>query len=284
VTLSNHTAEKAAAAAARRRAEHDAAMEAYHKIVEEKNAHKQRIRDEISSSWRKGNVWAAFLGYMRLISAFFSLNPKEPVLREPDREETVWESGHQGECRVSDTFAAALDDEWTLILGYHNARGEIDQILVGPSGVFAMEIKYVNGTVYCDGDRWWRDKYDRYDDLVESDVPIQDKTGRGPSKQLNDAAHLLESFLSRRAGVEKVHRIVLFSHESSKIGHLHNVRVDRVETIRGLDPRQMLVPSSAKIDPALTGKIIKLISNDHDYHKTRPRVQKHRTACSPVMH
>ena len=53
----------------------------------------------------------------------------------------------------------ALDDDWTLLRGYRNRRGEIDQLLLGPRGLFAIEVKNLNATVTVDGDRWRADKY-----------------------------------------------------------------------------------------------------------------------------
>jgi len=64
-----------------------------------------------------------------------------------------------------------------LISGYHNPGGEVDQLLVGPSGVLAVEIKFINGKVFCDGDSCWRDKYDKYGNLVQESVPISDRRG-----------------------------------------------------------------------------------------------------------
>jgi len=33
-------------------------------------------------------------------------------------------------------------------------RGEIDHLLLGPLGLFAIEVKSINATVHIDGDRW----------------------------------------------------------------------------------------------------------------------------------
>ena len=75
-------------------------------------------------------------------------------------------------------LARLFDDRWTLVGGYRNAKGELDQLLVGPNGLMAIEIKFINGRVSCDGDRWWRDKYDRYGNLVERALPIVDLAPR----------------------------------------------------------------------------------------------------------
>jgi hypothetical protein len=85
--------------------------------------------------------------------------------RRAGREEIVWASGNQGERRVSEFLSSQLSGDWVLISGYKNSKGEIDQILLGPRGIFAIEIKFLNGVIHCDGDLWQRDKYDKYGNL-----------------------------------------------------------------------------------------------------------------------
>jgi hypothetical protein len=106
-------------------------------------------------------------------------------------------AGIAGEQLVATELGRALDDDWTLLRGYRNRRGEIDQLLLGPRGLFAIEVKNLNATVHVDGDRWRADKYDNYGNLVEQ-RPIADRMGRSPSVQLNEPADDLERFLAER--------------------------------------------------------------------------------------
>ena len=71
-----------------------------------------------------------------------------------------------------------LGDSWTLFRGYRNRRGEIDHLLLGPRGLFAIEVKNLNATVHIDGDRWRADKYDRYGNLVEVSASRLDRDQR----------------------------------------------------------------------------------------------------------
>ena len=105
-------------------------------------------------------------------------------------------AGIAGEQLVATELGRALDDDWTLLRGYRNRRGEIDQLLLGPRGLFAIEVKNLNATVHVDGDRWRADKYDNYGNLVEQ-RPVADRMGRSPSVQLNEPADDLERFLAR---------------------------------------------------------------------------------------
>ena len=76
--------------------------------------------------------------------------PRPPAPRASgsttDREE-ILVAGLAGEELVKTALDGRLDDEWTLIRGYRNRRGEIDHLLLGPRGVVAIEVKYRNATV-----------------------------------------------------------------------------------------------------------------------------------------
>ena len=118
--------------------------------------------------------------------------PSRPRRAPVGDAESVWRAGKEGEDRVAAALDGVLGDDWTLFRGYKNPGGEIDQVLVGPSGVIAIEVKYVNGRVHISGDKWTRDKYDNYGNLVERGASMSDGGGRSPSAQLNAAASRLE--------------------------------------------------------------------------------------------
>ena len=58
-------------------------------------------------------------------------------------------AGIEGEQLVASGLGRVLDDEWTLIRGYRNRRGEIDHLLLGPRGLIAIEGKHRNALVHC---------------------------------------------------------------------------------------------------------------------------------------
>ena len=120
---------------------------------------------------------------------------------DADTEEKI-RAGIAGEQLVAAELGRALGDDWTLLRGYRNRRGEIDHLLLGPGGLFAIEVKNINATVHIDGDRWRADKYDNYGNLVEQ-RPVADRRGRSPSEQLNEPAAELE----RRASTGSVDTI-----------------------------------------------------------------------------
>jgi hypothetical protein len=274
LTLSDHTADKASAAAARREAEYRAATTAYRSALSAREAHLDSHRKAVSEAWRNREIFSVVASVIRLGITHLSSKPRKPVLRDADRDEIVWASGNEGERKVATFLSTKLSDDWILVSGYKNAKGEIDQILLGPHGVFAIEIKYINGVVHCDGDRWWKDKYDRYGNLVETKT-ITDKRGRSPSTQLNDSADMLQSFLSERVNVSHVHRAIVLAHDSSSRGNIRNITVDHVVTINAFNLGKLFSLSSANLDSQAVERVLQAIRKDHDFwYKKKSRRER----------
>ena len=152
--------------------------------------------------------------------------PRKPRLASAGDDESIWRAGQEGEDRLAEAFRRDLGDEWTLLKGYKNPGGEIDQILVGPPGVIAIEIKNYTGRVHIDGDRWTRDRYDNYGNLVGSGEPMTDRGGRSPSDQVNASADILQRFLDRQSsGAGRVSRAVVLTHDKAELGRKSNPSV-----------------------------------------------------------
>jgi len=149
-----------------------------------------------------------------------------PVMQRPGSDEQVWQAGGDGEKNVQSFLQVNLDDSWVLLSGYRTRKGEIDQVLIGPPGVFAFEVKHLNGIVSCHHDYWTRSKRDRNGYIVERDKVIEDKKGRSPSQQINDAADALQGMLDRKFGKGRVKRAVILSHPSARLGKIDALTVD----------------------------------------------------------
>lgn len=172
-----------------------------------------------------------------------------------------------------------LGDDWTLLRGYRNRGGEIDHILLGPRGLIAIEGKHLNGTVYCDGDEWWSDKYDNYGNLVEPGKKIADNGGRSPSVQLNEPADRLEGFLRSRGHPVPVQRVVLLTHPRSRIGRCSSLTV-RIAASAGnvIDLLDSLPPA---LDTGQLAQLERLIVCDHRFHEPGARPRRPRTPPAP---
>jgi hypothetical protein len=182
-----------------------------------------------------------------------------------DREEAL-AAGARGEQLAADGLGRVLGDEWTLLRGYRNRRGEIDHLLVGPQGLLAIESKHRNATVYCSGDRWMFVKYDSYGNEVDRGE-ITDRGGRSPSEQLNQPADELERFLRSRGHAVAIGRVVLLTHSRSRVGACKNPTVRVLTSVD--EVVSLLRQSPADISAGECEDLRELIIRDHRHHAAR---------------
>ena len=197
------------------------------------------------------------------------LEPPRPPPGESSDRQQMWEAGNEGERRVTVYLSNLLNDDWTLISGYRGPGGEIDQILVGPRGVCALETKYLNGTVFVRGDEWELDKYDNYGNLVESGRYIEDRRGRSPSEQVNGAATPLERFLSKRNLVKRVSRAVVLTHDKSEVGRVEGQTVDHIGTLDELNVDRLFSRRAPRLERGSAVNVVQRIQADHEFHRKR---------------
>ena len=203
--------------------------------------------------------------------------PRPPVQRQASRpaamqhsvaaEEAILTAGITGEHIVAADLGAVLGDEWTLLHGYRNRHGEIDHILLGPRGMFTIEVKYRNATVDIDGDQWRFRKYDHYGNLVEQGW-ITDRRGRSPSVQLNEPSAELERFLRSRHHSIRARRVVILTHPRSALGQCRNVTVDLVATSTS-QLIDLARHSPAVLSAAQVQELQQLIVHDHQFNQRR---------------
>jgi hypothetical protein len=70
----------------------------------------------------------------------------------------VYKGGQQGEKIVIKTLANDLNDDYCLISGVYlrGGGGDIDHVVLGPTGVYVLETKNWSGKIVCNGDQWQR--------------------------------------------------------------------------------------------------------------------------------
>jgi len=272
IELSDHPAEMLNEAALRRRQAADRARSEYERALNEHEMRLRALREERDRALARRRWWL----WVRRVLAVSREKRRAPrpasLARDTvagdgptDREEMLM-AGIEGERQVAADLGRALDDDWTLLHGYRNRRGEIDHLLLGPRGLFAIEVKNLNATVHIRRDDWWYDKYDRYGNLVESGE-ITDRRGRSPSQQLGQPARELEAFLRDRGQAVQVQRVVALTHRRSRIGTCTDptvrVGISAAYVLRLVDAEP------AALDGRQLAQIARLIQRDHDHHKVR---------------
>jgi nuclease-like protein len=268
VELSNHPGDMLTDVSRRRETTDKRALARYEDELIQHRAQLQTVRVRRARARAERHWWA----WLRLAFAVWSQKRQVPRRPAPGRGSTDQEerlkAGIAGEQLVATELGRALGDDWTLLRGYRNRRGEIDHLLLGPGGLYAIEVKNLNATVHVDGDSWRADKYDNYGNLVEQ-RPVADRKGRSPSVQLNESADALERFLRQRGQPVTVQRVVILAHRRSRLGTHRNLTVmvgtstDYVLSLLG--------DSADRLDDRQRTEVERLIRHDHDLNEQQTR-------------
>ena len=118
-----------------------------------------------------------------------------------------YQYGIRGEEAVVDALSM-LDDRHRVFndLVLPGARGDIDHVVVGPGGVFALETKNYSGDITCFEDRWTRCRNGTWEVTVHS-----------PSRQAIDNARRLDAFLRQCGIAVKVDPVVVLANRNARI-------------------------------------------------------------------
>ncbi len=254
VELSDHPGDLLSVATRQREAVGKAKLSAYERRL-------RKLRKQRDDVRRRRNWWT----YLRLAFAIAKAKRHRPLaISVPTDEEEMLKAGIAGEQFIARELGATLDDEWTLLHGYRNDRGEIDHLLLGPAGLFAIEVKNINATVRISADTWVADKYDRYGNHV-GQYTIADRRGRSPSQQLNQPANALASFLHRRGQPVPVRRVVVLVHPRARLGKHAGLTVSVALTAN--DILRLVRDSPDDFSEERRKKIRALIERDHAFHE-----------------
>jgi hypothetical protein len=167
-----------------------------------------------------------------------------------------------------------LSDDWTLFRGYKNAGGEIDHLLIGPGGVWAIEVKSSPYHIHVNGDKWTYDKYDKYDNYVGESGKLTDRGGRSWGQQVTVPAAKLEDFLATQGLDVSVNGAVVVLHERASFGDLNNLK-----TVVCVGPDFLLEQIDEEwqdTDQPTRRRIVELAERDHEFHARRQRKRPRR--------
>jgi Nuclease-related domain len=254
--------------AQRQRAAADRDMQLAHEDALARHRTRTARAREARDQARAEHRWGAWLRGVFAVWQAKRQTPAAHVLAsQPTDEEERLAAGAAGERLVADQLGQLLDDEWTLLRGYRNRRGEIDHVLLGPRGLFAIEVKNQNATIDCHGDQWWSTKYDKYGNLVGPRREMSDRRGRSPSVQLNEPASQLEDFLRSRNCPATIGRVVVLTHPRAQLRSCTHPTVHICTSMRQI--HNLLDSSRAAITATERAELERLIVRDHRFHEKR---------------
>ncbi|GIF08917.1 nuclease-related domain-containing protein [Actinoplanes siamensis] len=162
---------------------------------------------------------------------------------------------------------SVLDDSWVMIRGYRNRRGETDHVLVGPGGVWVVEVKRRRIRLHAAGEQWWYEKFDSYGNLVDKGLAV-DGGGRSWARQVNDVAADLRAWLARNDLPVPIRTAVMIMHEQATLGRFGNPTVHAI----GTHPAHLLAAidrHAVALDSQSCERIVALIRRDHQFHERR---------------
>jgi Nuclease-related domain len=266
IELSDHPGGMLSAAKRQRHAAERRVHARYADAVTEHETRLGQARARRDRARTQHRWWA----WIRGIFAVWTLRRRVPArpapVSSPSGLEESIAAGMAGEQQIAAELGAALGDEWVLFRGYRNSRGEIDHLLLGPRGIFAIEVKYHNATVYISGDDWRFEKFDRWGNRVEQGR-IADRTGRSPSVQLNQPADELARFLDSRGQPAPVTRIVVLNHPRSRVGSLQRPTVRVTTSSREI--LDVVRDSRSELKDTRLAQLARLVEQDHRFHNGR---------------
>lgn len=163
-----------------------------------------------------------------------------------ERDVAIKRSGAAGE-EVLPQMLRDLPDSYTLLNGVPvpGSRADIDHVLVGPSGIWAIEAKNHVGMVQCVGDAWG------YTRMGRGGIPIEGHIGN-PSQQAFRAADALERYLQRRNVAQRIQPVVVFTHPKVEL----TVERPSVPILRADQAEQFFVQPPARISTAEATAIV----------------------------
>jgi Nuclease-related domain len=267
--LSNHPRALLAKAAAPRLAAEAEAKEKWQRAKAGREQRIEQLRDERAQARTTLRPDRWLLAVLKHAAVLLSGAPPAPRPLMPSDDEHAKAAGVQGEDGVLLALCERLGEDWQALSGYRNRAGEIDLVLLGPRGVFALEVKNNNATVVCDGDSWFYEQYDKYGNPVKEGT-ISDKQGRSPSQQLNEPADQLASVLAPSCPGLWIKRIVVLCHPRGWVD------VDRssnftVAVANDIDfVIKLIAESEARFSPEKLAELREAIVADHRRHNRRP--------------
>jgi hypothetical protein len=270
VPLSDHPGDMLAAARRERESgegqagkQYRRALAAYEKRVAEARKRRDKAGAERNPvSWLR---WSLTLWWRRLTRP-----PGRPAAPpSPSHGEEAIMGGIKGEQEVADVLRGALSDAWVLIKGYRNRRGEIDYLLLGPGGLFAIEVKYVNGTFAITRERWRYVRYDSYGNQVSEGL-LHDARRRPPNVQLLEPLGMLEQFLASRGQPVRMRPVVLLNHPKARVSQAAgDVGVEVLTSTAQLRELARAAGTVARGQAAAgeLAEIERLVVRDHHFHE-----------------
>ena len=194
------------------------------------------------------------------------LDVAEARLHERDIAMRKLDVGADGESVIPRRLSP-ISDRWTLFNGYRNPLGEIDHVLVGPKGLWAIEVKNRSVQLEVDGRRWWLRKVDKKGRAVGELAPAVDGGGRDWGRQVGEPSRALAERLASRGLLVPVRTAVVLVDERARVTRCIDAGVDLV-TSELQELIDAITSRPVPLDDAQRATIESVIRDDHAFHES----------------
>ncbi len=186
-------------------------------------------------------------------------------------EQAQLAKGHAGQQILPNRYRVSLSDEWFLYNGVLTESGEIDHVLGGPTGVWAIEIKNEAVLLAVDGDRWQKTRLSRQGRTQET-APAVDGGGRTWGREVGEPAEALAAELASVHPVP-VHTAVVLVDPLAEIVRCQAPGVDLVTA--DLEQLDRTISGRPVLDRATTRAIGERVVAVHRRSVGRRRGRRH---------
>jgi hypothetical protein len=144
------------------------------------------------------------------------------MFRSVAKKYQIYKSGYEGETKVK-KILENLPEDYTVItdttIKLGDQQSQIDNIIVGPNGVFVLEVKNFKGFIEVLEDKMWKQK-------KKSGLTYKNEF-YSPVKQVKTHVYRLSQFLKSMGYSTWINCAVLFSHPEVKVSRneLDNVPI-----------------------------------------------------------
>jgi len=145
-----------------------------------------------------------------------------------------------------------------------NKSGETDLLLVGPSGVWVVEVKNRRVELSAHRNHWHFQKFDNYGNVVGKGLAI-DGRGRNWGKQASEVAESLAWWLSHNQVDLPVRTAVVLVHPKASVKSGVNPSVD-ILTANRSDLIEAMNSDPTIFAPDVRDRVAQLVRRDHAHH------------------
>jgi hypothetical protein len=175
-------------------------------------------------------------------------------------------TGLEGEEAIPERYRSSLSDDWIIYHGFRNPT-EVDHVMVGPLGIWAIEVKNQKVRLEVDGQDWIKQNLSNAGFGYE-EAPATDRGGRPWGRQASDPASALGRRLAAKGHPIRIRTAVVLVNEGAQIGSIRDPGVDLVTADLG-DVDKAIGTLTTDLTAADIAAIDEIIIEQHRHFEER---------------